>query len=223
MAGRSLFDKVWDAHIVRPETDDTPAILYIDLHLLHEVTTPQAFDVLRARGLPVRRTDLCLATLDHSTPTEPVAKLADLRVVINGAGAAGIACGKLYIQLGVSPGNLVMLDSGGVIYRGRSAGMNPYKQALARDTTARTLVDAATDADMIVGLSVRGAFTPDLLRRMRPAPIVFALANPEVDSPHGSHIAVPGFIGNGQVLHRQQRGFSVSRLTCIHFAIQCDY
>ena len=55
MAARSLFDKVWDAHIVRPETEETPAILYIDLHLLHEVTTPQAFDVLRARGLPARR------------------------------------------------------------------------------------------------------------------------------------------------------------------------
>ena len=87
MAAKSLFDKVWDAHIVRPETDDTPAILYIDLHLLHEVTTPQAFDVLRARGLPVRRTDLCLATLDHSTPTLPVAKLADLRVVSESAAA----------------------------------------------------------------------------------------------------------------------------------------
>jgi len=87
MATKSLFDKVWDAHIVRPETDDTPAILYIDLHLLHEVTTPQAFDMLRARGLPVRRTDLCLATLDHSTPTLPVTKLADLRVVSESAAA----------------------------------------------------------------------------------------------------------------------------------------
>ncbi|MGD8810981.1 MAG: 3-isopropylmalate dehydratase large subunit [Gammaproteobacteria bacterium] len=87
MAKKSLFDKVWDAHVVRPETDETPAILYIDLHLLHEVTTPQAFDVLRARGLPVRRTDLCLATLDHSTPTLPVAKLADLRVVSESAAA----------------------------------------------------------------------------------------------------------------------------------------
>jgi 3-isopropylmalate/(R)-2-methylmalate dehydratase large subunit len=87
VAARSLFEKVWDAHIVRPEAPETPAILYVDLHLLHEVTTPQAFDVLRARGLPVRRPDLCLATLDHSTPTEPVAKLADLRVVSDSAAA----------------------------------------------------------------------------------------------------------------------------------------
>ena len=58
-----------------PETDDTPAVLYVDLHLMHEVTTPQAFDLLRAKGLPVRRTDRCLATLDHSTPTVPVKTL----------------------------------------------------------------------------------------------------------------------------------------------------
>ena len=56
-AVQSLFDKVWASHVVAPETDDTPAVLYIDLHLLHEVTTPQAFDLLRERGLPVRRTD----------------------------------------------------------------------------------------------------------------------------------------------------------------------
>jgi 3-isopropylmalate/(R)-2-methylmalate dehydratase large subunit len=78
---QSLFDKVWASHVVAPETDDTPAVLYIDLHLLHEVTTPQAFDLLRERGLPVRRTDRCLATLDHSTPTVPVNTLKDLEIV----------------------------------------------------------------------------------------------------------------------------------------------
>ncbi len=78
---QSLFEKIWASHIVAPETDDTPAVLYIDLHLLHEVTTPQAFDLLRAKGLPVRRTDKCLATLDHSTPTVPVTSLKDLEVV----------------------------------------------------------------------------------------------------------------------------------------------
>jgi 3-isopropylmalate/(R)-2-methylmalate dehydratase large subunit len=81
MQPRSLFDKVWHDHIVRPETEDTPAILYVDLHLIHEVTSPQAFDLLREKGLPVRRTDLCLATLDHSTPTVPMASLKDLEVV----------------------------------------------------------------------------------------------------------------------------------------------
>jgi 3-isopropylmalate/(R)-2-methylmalate dehydratase large subunit len=78
---QSLLEKIWDKHVVVPETDDTPAVLYVDLHLLHEVTTPQAFDLLRAKGLPVRRTDRCLATLDHSTPTVPVTSLKDLEVV----------------------------------------------------------------------------------------------------------------------------------------------
>ncbi|MFN3965056.1 3-isopropylmalate dehydratase large subunit [Silanimonas lenta] len=70
-APRTLFDKLWDAHLVRPESADAPALLYIDLHLLHEVTSPQAFAELAARGLPVRRPDRHKATLDHSTPTLP--------------------------------------------------------------------------------------------------------------------------------------------------------
>jgi len=67
----TLFEKVWDSHLVRPQTPDTPAVLYIDLHLVHEVTSPQAFTVLRERGLKVRRPDRTLATMDHSTPTTP--------------------------------------------------------------------------------------------------------------------------------------------------------
>ncbi|MBL4854489.1 MAG: 3-isopropylmalate dehydratase large subunit [Robiginitomaculum sp.] len=67
---RSLFDKVWDAHVVRAETRERPATLYIDLHLIHEVTTPQAFSLLKERGLKVHRPDLTLATIDHSTPTK---------------------------------------------------------------------------------------------------------------------------------------------------------
>ena len=66
---KTLFEKVWSRHEVSPENSDTPAVLYIDLHLIHEVTSPQAFSVLRERGLRLRRTDLTLATMDHSTPT----------------------------------------------------------------------------------------------------------------------------------------------------------
>jgi len=81
MSGKSLFDKVWDMHIVASETEDVPAILYIDLHLVHEVTSPQAFDALRTRGLTVRRPDLTLATMDHSTPTVPINSLQELKVI----------------------------------------------------------------------------------------------------------------------------------------------
>jgi len=82
---RTLFEKVWADHVVVGETQETPAVLYIDLHLIHEVTTPQAFALLRERGLPVRRPDLTLATMDHSTPTTPVRSFKDLQVVGEGA------------------------------------------------------------------------------------------------------------------------------------------
>jgi 3-isopropylmalate/(R)-2-methylmalate dehydratase large subunit len=78
---KTLFEKVWSDHLVRDETADTPAILYIDLHLIHEVTTPQAFSLLREKGLPVRRPDLTVGTMDHSTPTTPVRTIADLSIV----------------------------------------------------------------------------------------------------------------------------------------------
>ena len=68
---RTLFEKVWDSHTVRDQSEDTPAVLYIDLHLVHEVTSPQAFSMLRERGLRVRRPDLTIGTMDHSTPTTP--------------------------------------------------------------------------------------------------------------------------------------------------------
>jgi 3-isopropylmalate/(R)-2-methylmalate dehydratase large subunit len=68
---KTLFEKVWHNHLVRPQTPETPAVLYIDLHLVHEVTSPQAFTLLRERGLKVRRPEQTLATMDHSTPTTP--------------------------------------------------------------------------------------------------------------------------------------------------------
>jgi 3-isopropylmalate/(R)-2-methylmalate dehydratase large subunit len=85
MTAKSLFEKVWDRHVVVPETADTPAVLYIDLHLVHEVTSPQAFDVLRARGLPVRRLDRTLATMDHSTPTDTAQIFGGLPIKLESA------------------------------------------------------------------------------------------------------------------------------------------
>ncbi len=85
-APRTLLDKVWDAHIVSPATADTPATVYIDFHLIHEVTSPQAFSALRERGLKVRRPDRTLATMDHNTPTD--FERVDGRVVIPDAASA---------------------------------------------------------------------------------------------------------------------------------------
>ena len=90
MPQKTLLSRIWDAHEVVPETPDTPAVLYIDLHLVHEVTTPQAFDALRANGLPVRRPDRTLATVDHSTPTAPASTLEELEKVALPAAAAQV-------------------------------------------------------------------------------------------------------------------------------------
>ena len=88
---RTLFDKVWSDHLVRDETAETPAILYVDLHLIHEVTTPQAFTLLRNTGRVVRRPDLTLGTRDHSTPTTPVRSFKDLEIVGEGAARQVVA------------------------------------------------------------------------------------------------------------------------------------
>ncbi len=82
---KSLFEKVWERHVVVPETAETPAVLYVDLHLVHEVTSPQAFDVLRSRGLKVRRLDRTLATMDHSTPTDTAQVFGGLPIRLESA------------------------------------------------------------------------------------------------------------------------------------------
>ncbi len=102
-----------------------------------------------------------------------------VKVVYCGAGAAAIACAKLHLTLGVRPEHLIMCDRRGVIYQGRKEGMNPYKALFASETTARTLEDAIEDADVFIGLSVKGALSASMLQSMAKNPIVFALANPD--------------------------------------------
>jgi malate dehydrogenase (oxaloacetate-decarboxylating)(NADP+) len=106
-------------------------------------------------------------------------KIGDLKVVVNGAGAAGIACSDFYVHLGIKKENIVLCDTKGVVYKGRMQGMNEYKEAYAVDTKDRTLADAVKGADMFLGLSVGGALTPDMLKTMNKDPIVFACANPD--------------------------------------------
>ena len=105
--------------------------------------------------------------------------LKDMKVVVNGAGAASIACTELVKALGVSPGNVTMCDSKGVIYQGRTEGMNQWKSAHAVITEDRTLGDAMRGADVFLGLSVKGAVTADMVKSMAPKPIIFAMANPD--------------------------------------------
>jgi malate dehydrogenase (oxaloacetate-decarboxylating)(NADP+) len=106
-------------------------------------------------------------------------KLSDIKVVVNGAGAAGIACLELLKAMGLPNGNAMLCDTKGVIYRGRTAGMNQWKSAHAVDTKARTLADALVDCDVFLGLSAKGAVTQEMVKTMAKAPIVFAMANPD--------------------------------------------
>ncbi|MEM7647432.1 MAG: malic enzyme-like NAD(P)-binding protein, partial [Pseudomonadota bacterium] len=106
-------------------------------------------------------------------------KMKNLKMVINGAGAAAVACGRLFISMGVQQKNITMCDSRGVIYKSRKDGMNPYKEEFATDTKDRTLADAVKNSDCFVGLSVAGAMTVDMLMSMNKKPIVFAMANPD--------------------------------------------
>jgi malate dehydrogenase (oxaloacetate-decarboxylating)(NADP+) len=106
-------------------------------------------------------------------------KIDQIRVVVSGAGASAIACTKFYLALGVKVENVIMVDTKGVVYKGRTEGMNEYKAQFASDTKARTLVEAAKGADVMLGCSVKGQFTQDMVKSMAKDPIVFALANPD--------------------------------------------
>jgi len=104
-------------------------------------------------------------------------RIEDVRVVINGAGASAIACARYYVRLGVRRSNILMFDSKGVLHVDRR-DLNPYKREFAVETRVRTLAEALEGADVFVGLSVGNVVTGDMIRRMAPRPIIFALANP---------------------------------------------
>jgi malate dehydrogenase (oxaloacetate-decarboxylating)(NADP+) len=103
----------------------------------------------------------------------------DVRLVISGAGAAALSCMQLAVKLGVRQCNVVLVDSTGVIYAGRTKGMNPYKAKFAVETGARTLADAVRGADVFYGLSAAGVLTPEMVTTMAERPLIFAMANPD--------------------------------------------
>ncbi|MEK2645361.1 NADP-dependent malic enzyme [Bdellovibrio sp. BCCA] len=122
-------------------------------------------------------------------------KMENIRIVVNGAGASANSCAKIFIALGARRENIIMCDSQGVIYKGRTAGMNKYKEFFAAETEARTLTEALKGADVFVGLSVAGALTPEMLKDMSKDPIIFAMANPEPEiTPDKARAARPDAI-----------------------------
>ena len=105
--------------------------------------------------------------------------MGEIKLVVNGAGAAGIACVELCKSMGIPNENVTVCDTRGVIYQGREDGMNQWKSAHAVDTPMRTLADAMDGADAVFGLSARGAFSPEMIASMAAKPIIFAMANPD--------------------------------------------
>ncbi|MBV8447457.1 MAG: NADP-dependent malic enzyme, partial [Hyphomicrobiales bacterium] len=101
------------------------------------------------------------------------------RLIINGAGAAGVACAELIKAMGFRPDNVILCDTKGVVYKGRTDGMNQWKSAHAAETKSRSLADALVGADVVFGLSVKGAFTAEMIKSMAKDPIIFAMANPD--------------------------------------------
>ena len=121
--------------------------------------------------------------------------ISEIKLVVNGAGASAIACTKIFISLGVKKENVLMCDSSGVIYKGRTSGMNKYKEEFANSTEKRTLSEALLGADVFVGLSVAGAVTGEMIKGMAKDPIIFAMANPDPEiTPQQARAARPDAI-----------------------------
>jgi len=155
---------------------------------LEDIKAPECFyieETLRATlDIPVFHDDqhgtAVIAAAALLNALELVGKRIDeIKVVISGAGASGIACAELWVKLGVRKENLIMVDTKGVIYKGRREGMNPYKERFAAETDARTLAEAIRGADVFLGLSAPDILTPEMVKSMAERPIIFALANPD--------------------------------------------
>ncbi|QWV94421.1 NADP-dependent malic enzyme [Geomonas oryzisoli] len=164
---------------------------------LEDIKAPECFyieeELKKTMNIPVFHDDqhgtaiICSAALLNALKLTGK-KIGDIRIVVNGAGASANSCAKLAIALGVKPDNMIMCDTKGVIYKGRVEGMNKYKELFAADTPFRTLEEAANGADVLFGLSVKGAFTPEMIRSMAPNPIIFAMANPDPEiTPEEAH------------------------------------
>ncbi|HEY5671546.1 MAG TPA: NADP-dependent malic enzyme [Anaerolineales bacterium] len=106
-------------------------------------------------------------------------RIEEARITISGAGASAISCAELMVRLGARRDNILLVDTRGVVYQGRTEGMNKYKERFAHDTDARTLADAMRGADVFYGLSIANILTPEMVKTMAESPLIFAMANPD--------------------------------------------
>ena len=154
---------------------------------LEDIKGPECFEIeqklIEMCNIPIFHDDqhgtAIISTAGLMNSAELVGKkLSDMKVVVNGAGAAGISCAKMFVAAGVRHENIVMLDSKGVIYKGRAKGMTPEKEEFATTRDIRTLEEAFVNADAFMGVSVADCVTPEMLLSMAKDPIVFAMSNP---------------------------------------------
>ena len=185
-----------------------PECFYIEEKLKEQMNIPVFHDDQHGTAI--------IAVAGMMNALEVVGKqIAETKIVINGAGAAGIACANLAISMGIDKDKVILCDSKGVIYKGRTAGMNEYKERLAAQTDARSLADALVDADIFFGVSVKGALTPEMLRSMAKDPIVFAMANPdpEITPEEARAVREDVIIGSGRSDYPNQ----VNNVLCFPF------
>ncbi len=158
-----------------------PECFIIEQRLKEEMDIPVFHDDQHGTAV------ICLAGLINALHISGK-KIEDCRIVVNGAGAAGIACLELIKCIGARHDNCIMCDTKGVIYQGRKEGMNQWKSAHAANTDARTLEDAMKDADVFLGVSAKGAVTQGMVISMAPNPVIFAMANPDPEiTPEDAH------------------------------------
>ena len=164
---------------------------------LEDIKAPECFIIEQAlkeeMDIPVFHDDqhgtavICAAGLINALHLSGK-KIQDVKIVLNGAGAAGIACIELLKSMGVKHNNCVVCDTKGVIYQGRTEGMNQWKSAHAVATEMRSLAEAMVDADVFLGVSVKGAVTQDMVKTMAGNPVIFAMANPDPEiTPEEAH------------------------------------
>ncbi|MCX7788447.1 MAG: malate dehydrogenase [Spirochaetes bacterium] len=154
---------------------------------LEDIKAPECFEIeqtlIRECNIPIFHDDqhgtAIIATAGVMNAAEIVGKrLKDLKVVFNGAGAAGISCAKMFVAVGIPRDQIILCDSKGVLHKGRSGQVTKEKEEFLADTKARTLAEAMVGADVFIGLSVADCVTPEMLKSMAKNPIVFAMANP---------------------------------------------
>jgi len=176
---------------------------------LEDIKGPDCFYVeeecKKRMNIPVFHDDqhgtaiICLAGIINVMKMKKM-NIKDAKIVMVGAGAAGIACMNMVKVYGATPANCLMIDTRGVIYKGRKEGMNPYKERHAAETELRTLEEAIVGADVFIGVSSKDLLTNEMLKAMAPNPVIFAMANPhpEVSPPRAKEVRPDSIIATGR-------------------------